>query len=142
MTAATVCASSRAGTMMSTCGNSGGAAGGNSGADCQNFPWAKTKYSQIDNDRRAIISSNRLIQRFCQARKRLGAGCGHDPTVFQTNSELTGNVESGFVGKAHAGLQRGLIAVHKVSGLVAVQADAVAGAVGKSRQLVAGAPAF
>jgi hypothetical protein len=51
-----VCASSRAGTTMSTSGNYDGAAGGNSGWDDQNLPCAKNKYSQMNNDRTAIIA--------------------------------------------------------------------------------------
>src|ERR1700676_3351771 len=97
-------ASSRAGTTMSTSANPGGVAGANSGADCENLPCAKNKYSQISNDGTAIIAacpssgSNRFIQGFRQRGEELGPRRGHGPAVFHTNSELTGNIDSRLVG--------------------------------------------
>src|SRR5690606_13426410 len=65
----------------------------------------------------------------------------HVETVLQPDAELAGQVEAGFVGEAHAGGERRLFAAHEVDGLVAVQADAVPGAVRQARQLVVGAVA-
>src|ERR1700688_1593169 len=143
-----VAASSRAGTTMSTSGNSAGVAGASCGADCQNLPCAKNKYSQISNDATTIIAacasrgSKKFIQGFRQRREELGARRGHGPAVFQTNSELPWDIDSRLVGETHAGLQRSRIAVHQVGRLMSVQTDAVAGAVREPRQLVPRAPAF
>src|ERR1700687_2790281 len=104
-----VAASSRAGTTMSTSGNSAGVAGASCGADCQNLPCAKNKYSQISNDETTIIAacpssgSNRFIQGLRQRREELGARRGHGPAVFQTNPKLAGNIDSRLVGETHAG---------------------------------------
>src|ERR1700733_14222911 len=143
-----VSASSRAGTTISTSGNSGGAAGASCGADRQNRPCAKNKYSQISSDGTTITAayaargSNRLIQRFREGCEEPGTRRGHGPAVLQANAKFTGNIDSRLVGEAHAGLQRRRITVHQVGGLVAVQPDAVPRAVRKSRQFVAGSPTF
>src|SRR5580704_6042423 len=110
---------------MSTSGNSGGVAGASCGADCQNRPCAKNKYSQISKDGMTITAayaacgSNGRIQRFRQRCEEPGARRGHGPAVLQTNAKFTGNIESRLVGETHAGLERRGISVHQVRGLVA-----------------------
>src|ERR1700722_4615470 len=96
-------------------------------------------------DRSAIMAaaerrSNRLVQRFCQRREQLRTRRGHAPAVLQADAELTRDVYSRLVRKAHSRLQRRGIAVHQVGRLVAVEPDAMAGAMRETRQLVTGAP--
>ena len=76
--------------------------------------------------------------------KNFGPAFGHVPAVLEPDAELAGNVDPRLVGEAHAGRERRHVAMDQIGGLVPVHADAVAGAVRKARQLVAGpvAPAF
>ena len=68
-----------------------------------------------------------------------GAGCGDGHEVFAANAEFAGDVDAGFVGEGHAGLEDGFAAANKIRMLVAVEADAVAEAM--DEELVAGAKA-
>src|SRR5437868_10219495 len=70
-----------------------------------------------------------------------GARLGHVEAVFEADSELAGDVDSGLVGEAHAGGELGRLAVDEVDRLVPLHADAVAGAVGGAGELVARAVA-
>src|SRR5579864_2846731 len=61
------------------------------------------------------------------------------PVVFETDAELAGDVDAGFVGEAHPGDERGGVAANEIRPFVTVHADAVAEAVGEV--LVVGAVA-
>src|ERR1700676_1569110 len=51
---------------------------------------------------------------------------GNHHVVFAAESEFSGDINAGLVGKSHAGFENGLAASHKIGMLVAVEADAVA----------------
>ena len=63
--------------------------------------------------------------------EHLAAVFGDVPVVFETDAELAGDVDAGFVGEAHAWSQRSGVAANEIGPLVAVHADAVADAVGE-----------
>ena len=70
-----------------------------------------------------------------------GAVVGHVDAVLEADAELAVDGDHRLVAEAHARRQRRLVAAHEVGPLVAVEADAVAGAVGQSRHLVVGTEA-
>src|SRR5207244_6126387 len=84
---------------------------------------------------------NRLVKRRALAGKKLWTAVSDVKTVFQTDAELAIDHDRRFVAKAHARLNRRLIAAHEISPLVTVEADPVAGAMRQSRSLVIGSKA-
>src|ERR1700679_730328 len=53
------------------------------------------------------------------------------PVVFETNTELTRNINARLVGKTHTGSQRDRVATDEIRPLVHIHADAVAHPMGK-----------
>src|SRR5690606_3241920 len=86
-------------------------------------PRAQSRSSKRRIDRRLLAEPARAIGR-------------HVVAVLHPDAELAVQAETWFVGEAPAGGQRRLRAAHEVDRLVAVQADAVPGAVRQARQLV------
>src|SRR5436190_6696043 len=68
--------------------------------------------------------------------EKLRSALGDVQTVFKSNTELAVNGDHRLVTKAHAGLQRRLVAANEVRPFVAVETDAVAGTVGKTWHFV------
>src|SRR2546422_10478200 len=68
-----------------------------------------------------------------------GAVGGDDHVVFAADAVVAGNINAGLVREGHARLEDGLAAADKIRMLVAVEADAVAEAVGE--EFVIGAEA-
>src|SRR5262245_28326221 len=103
----------------------------------------------IETSARPIHSAGFLVigsrERAIDRRTRLGeefrAALGDVGAVLQADAELAVDRDHRFVAEAHARLQRRLVAAHEVGPLVAVEADAVAGPVGKARHLVVGTEA-
>jgi len=60
-----------------------------------------------------------------------GAVGGDDHVVFAADAEFAGDVNAGLVGKSHAGFEDGLAGADEIGMLVAIEADAVADAVGE-----------
>src|SRR3954471_2460922 len=91
-----------------------------------------------------VRSAERIVDRGRRGREETGPALGHVEAIFEADSELAGQIETGLVGEAHARAERHRLATDEVDRLVAVEADAVAGAVRKAGQRVAGAvaPAF
>src|SRR5260370_27282842 len=85
--------------------------------------------------------SKRIVNRRTLMREKLRTVLSDVKTVFQANSKLAVDHDRWFVAKAHAGLNRRLVATHKVSPLVTVEADAVTGAMRQARRLVIGTKA-
>src|SRR5438105_7125804 len=83
----------------------------------------------------------RLFNRWTLLGKKLRPGRSDVETILQTNAKLTIDHNRWFVAKAHPGLNRRLIATHKVSPLMTVQTNAVTGAMGQTRRLVIGTKA-
>ena len=79
---------------------------------------------------------NGILQRTGELREGLRSGLGHVPAILEADAELAGDVEAGFVRETHAGAQRSGIAVHQISGFVAVEADAVAGPMRQAGQAI------
>src|SRR5882672_10087715 len=57
-------------------------------------------------------------------------------TVLEPDPEFAVDGDHRFVAEAHAGLERGLVAADEIGPLVAVEADAMAGAMRKARHFV------
>lgn len=68
-----------------------------------------------------------------------GAGGGDDHVVFTAEAEFAGDVDAGFVGEGHARFENRFAGADKIGMLMAVEADAVADAVGE--EFVVGAEA-
>src|SRR6266550_5686661 len=83
----------------------------------------------------------RLFNRWTLLGKKLRPGRSDVETILQTDSKLTIDHDRWFVAKAHPGLNRRLIATHKVSPLVTVEPDAVTSAMRQTRRLVIGTKA-
>src|SRR6267142_342628 len=79
--------------------------------------------------------TKRLINRRALIGEKLRPVRGNVQTIFQTNSKLAIDHDRRFVAKAHARLNRCLVAAHEVRPLVAVEPYAVAGAMRQSRSL-------
>src|SRR4051794_36828947 len=88
-----------------------------------------------------MSSVDRPVDRRRRSREPARPGLGHVEAILETDSELAGNVDARLVGEAHARRQRRRLAVDEIDRLVAVEADAVAGAVRRARQFVARAVA-
>src|SRR6202035_2585808 len=86
--------------------------------------------------------SDRIDDGLRERGEKLRSPRGHVPAILQAHPEFSGNVDAGLVGEAHAELERGRVSVNEISGLVAVEADAVAGAVRKPGELIARPPAL
>src|SRR5579862_6217751 len=86
--------------------------------------------------------SNGVLEGLRERCKELRAVRRHVPAVLQTYAEFSGNVNARLVREAHAKLERRCVPMHQIGGLMAVEADAVAGAMRQPRELVAGSPAF
>ena len=61
---------------------------------------------------------------------------GHEETVFEPHAEFPRNVKARFVRETHAGLQHTGFAAHKVYRLMAIEPDAVPGAVRQAGQAI------
>src|SRR6185437_1817279 len=81
-------------------------------------------------------STERLVDRGTLVSEKLRAFVSDVQTVFKSNSELAIDDDGGFIAKAHAGLNRGLVTTHEVGPLVAIQTDAVSGAMRQTRNFV------
>src|SRR5437867_695351 len=81
-------------------------------------------------------STERPINRRTLRRERLRTLFGYVHAVFESDTELAIDGYHRFVAKAHPGLKRRLVAAHQVSPLMAVQPDAVSGAMRQARNLV------
>src|ERR1700678_4003393 len=90
--------------------------------------------------RSPIHASNRLVEGFCERRERFRAGRGHGPAILQADAEFSRDIDPRFIGEAHANLQRSGIAVNEISRLMAIEADAMAGAMRETGQFVARTP--
>ncbi len=60
-----------------------------------------------------------------------GAVAGDDHVIFAAQAEFAGDVDAGLVGEGHAGLEDGCAAADEVRMLVAIEAEAVAYAMGE-----------
>jgi len=60
-----------------------------------------------------------------------GAVGGDDHVIFAADAECADDVDAGLVRKSHAGRENGFAAAHEIGMLVAIEADAVAEAVGE-----------
>src|SRR5215469_4753763 len=81
-------------------------------------------------------SAERLIDPGALAGKHPGPVLGDVHAIFQADSELAIDGDHRFVAEAHSGTQERPVASDQVGPLVAVQADAVAGAVRQARHFV------
>ncbi len=63
--------------------------------------------------------------------EELRAVFGEEHVVFQADAEFAAQVDAGFVGKSHSGLEQGGVVADEVGPFVAIHADAVAEAVGE-----------
>ena len=86
-------------------------------------------------------SPKRLIDRRALIGEELWPVRGNVQTIFQTDSELAIDYDRWFVAKTHARLNRCLVATHKVRPFMAVEPDAVAGAMRQPRSFVVGTKA-
>src|ERR1700674_1302763 len=87
-------------------------------------------------------SSDRLVYRFGQLREEFWAGLGHEPTIFQPDTEFSRNVDSRLVGEAHPGLKWSCIVTHEIGRLMPVHSNPVAGPMRQTRQAIVFAPAL
>src|SRR5437879_12569275 len=69
--------------------------------------------------------------------KHARAVFGDVEAVFQANAKLAVDDDGGLTAEAHAGFDPGLVALHEVGPFVAVQPDAVAGAMRQAGRLIA-----
>src|SRR4029077_3142972 len=69
--------------------------------------------------------SDWLVERLRECGEELRPALCHVPAVLETDAELTGDIEAGFIGKAHTRLQRGRVTAHQIRRLVPVESDAV-----------------
>src|SRR5262245_25721707 len=83
----------------------------------------------------------RPVDRGTRLREELRAIVGDVQTVLEADAELAVDRDHRLVAEAHAGRERGRVALHEVRPLMDVEADAVAGAVRQPRHLVAGTEA-
>src|SRR5229473_607905 len=86
-------------------------------------------------------SPERLINRRALIGEELRAAGGNVKTILQTNAELAIDHDRWFVAKAHARLNRCLVATHKVRPFVPVEPDAVTRAMRQPRSFVVGTKA-
>src|SRR5688572_15997638 len=86
-------------------------------------------------------ASDRVVDRLGERREELRAAFRHVPAVLHAHAELTGDVDPGLVGEAHAGLKQCAVCAHEVGRLVAVHTDAMTGAVGGTGQSIVRGPA-
>src|SRR5262245_65164398 len=96
---------------------------------------------RVSSARRAARrrSCKRLIDGRAGLREEFRAVLGDVQAILEPDAELAVDRDHRLVAEAHAGLQRRLVAAHEVRPLVAVEADAVAGAMRQAGHLVAGA---
>src|SRR4029077_5091890 len=102
-------------------------------------PW----YTVLELKRGSLLDSTqltdlakRLVYRRALIGEKLRTSAGNVETVFQTNAELAIDYDRWFVAKAHTRLDEGLVAAHEVRPFMAVEPDAVAGAMRKPRGFV------
>jgi len=72
-----------------------------------------------------------IFERRALRSEHFAAVGGDNPVVFETDAELTGDVDARLVGEGHAGSEWRGVASDEIGPLVAVHADAVAEAVGE-----------
>src|SRR5688572_3930767 len=82
------------------------------------------------------VSGEWLVDRRTRLRKVCRATLGHIQAVFEADAELAVDGDHRLVAEAHAGRKRRLVAAHEVGPLVAVEPDAVTGAMRQAGHLV------
>src|SRR5215207_6638657 len=91
--------------------------------------------------REQTSSAERLVDRHTLRREEAGALLGDVETVFQADAELAIDGDHRLVAEAHSRRDRRGVAADEVGPLVAVEPDAMAGAVRQSRHPVVRAEA-
>src|SRR5919197_725067 len=84
----------------------------------------------------SLPSSEWFLNRRTLLRKKFWTVRRDVKTIFQTHAKFAVDHDRRFVAKAHARLNRRLVAAHEVSPFVTVEADAVTGAMRQARRLV------
>src|SRR5260370_14287030 len=91
---------------------------------------------QVRRECSGRVSSKWLINRRALIRKKFRTAVSDVETIFQTNSKFAIDHDRGFITEAHAGLNRRFVATHKIRPFVAIEPDAMAGAMRQPRYLV------
>src|SRR5215510_6203215 len=86
-------------------------------------------------------SAERLIDRRALGGEQARALFGEVETVFQSDAEFTVDGDHRLVAETHSRPQQSLVSPNEIRPLMAVEADAVSGAVRQPRNLVVGAKA-